>query len=104
MPDEPMISGWQKEKQSLENAASETPAVHKKEWTWNHTADGFEGVHLYENQVVWFEHSHNPHAGGAAREQQFEDFLENGAACFIPGEFLHELYDAVKFYASQKVY
>ncbi|HMS40682.1 MAG TPA: hypothetical protein PKE69_10675 [Pyrinomonadaceae bacterium] len=102
MPNEPMISTWQKEKRDLESVKTETPKTDKKEWTWNHNADGYEGVHLYEGQVLWFQHSHNPHAGGAASGQSFEDFLENGASCAIPSEFLKELYDAVKKLSEKK--
>lgn len=96
MPNEPMLSNWQKEKRVLESVKKETPKTDKKEWTWNHNSDGYEGVHLYEGQVLWFQHSHNPHTGGAASGQSFEDFMENGAACSIPSEFLKELYDVVK--------
>ena len=96
MPKEPMLSIWEKEKLSLERVKTEPINTNKKEWTWNHNSVGYEGVHLYEKQVLWFTHTHNPHGGGGANGQSFEDFLANGAACFIPNEFRLELYEAVK--------
>lgn len=96
MPKEPMLSIWEKEKQNLERLESKSINPAKKEWTWNHNSDGYEGVSLYGREVLWFSHSHNPHAGGMAQEQSFEDFFANGAACFIPNEFRQEFYEAVK--------
>jgi hypothetical protein len=102
MPKEPMLSNWEKEKQNLKVAETKPPSLNKKEWIWNEDQYGYEGVHLYEGQVLWFTHTHNPHGGGGANGQSFEDFLENGASNFIPGEFLPELYAAVEYLVSQK--
>ena len=102
MPKEPMLSNREKEKQDLESVEIKPPDVNKKEWTWNEDQYGYEGVHLYEGQVLWFTHTHNPHGGGGANGQSFEDFLANGASNFIPGEFLPELYAAVTYLVSQK--
>ena len=99
IPTEKMLTVWEKQKLGLETQTAET---NKKEWTWNEDQYGYEGVHLYEGQVLWFTHTHNPHGGGGANGQSFEDFLTNGASNFIPGEFLPELYDAVKILAGQK--
>lgn len=96
MPKEAMLSIWKKEKQSLESVKTESIISNKKEWTWNHNSDGYEGVSLYGDEVLWFSHSHNPHAGGAAQGQSFADFLADGAAGFVPNEFRQELYEAVK--------
>jgi hypothetical protein len=93
---EETLTEWQKEQRALEIAKNKPVDLNKKEWTWNHTASGYEGVSLYGKAVLWFEHCHNPHAGGGASEQSFEDFLQNGPACSIPGEFLKELYEVVK--------
>jgi len=101
MPDEPMLSNWEKEKQELENFETNLPDLNKKEWIWNENQYGYEGVHLYEGQVLWFTHTHNPHGGGA-NGQSFEDFLANGASGSIPGEFLPELYAVVQWIVSQK--
>lgn len=102
MPKEPLLSNWEKAKRDLEIARTNPFDPDKKEWIWNENQSGYEGVHLYEGQVLWFSHSHNPHSGGAASGQSFEDFLENGAACAIPDEFLPELYAVVKYLVSQK--
>lgn len=103
MPLEETLTEWQKQQKALEIEKNKPSDLNKKEWTWNHTADGYEGVSLYGNEVLQFEHCQNPHAGGGAREQSFEDFLQNGSACSIPGEFLKELYDVVKNLASSNV-
>ncbi|HRH44962.1 MAG TPA: hypothetical protein PKY82_25210 [Pyrinomonadaceae bacterium] len=102
MPKEPMLSIWEKEKQNLESLESKSIDPNKKEWTWNHNSEGYEGVSLYSDEVLWFSHTHNPHSGGAAQEQSFADFLANGACCFIPNEFRKELYEAVKRIAGDK--
>lgn len=96
MPSEATLTEWQKEQRALEIAKNKPPDLNKKEWTWNHTANSYEGVSLYGKEVLWFEHCHNPHAGGGASEQSFEDFLQNGPSCSIPSEFLPELYEVVK--------
>ena len=102
MPKEQMLSNWGKEKQDLESIETKPPDVNKREWTWNEDQFGYEGVHLYGGEVLWFTHSHNPHGGVGANGQSFEDFLANGASNFIPVEFLPELYAAVKYLVSQK--
>ncbi|MEZ5427775.1 MAG: hypothetical protein R2747_16010 [Pyrinomonadaceae bacterium] len=93
MPDSAALTKWEKQVKDLEKASFRTE---KQEWIWNETAGGYEGVHLREGVVLWFQHSHNPHAGGGALEQSFEDFLNNGPACRTPPEFLPELYHAVR--------
>lgn len=102
MPEEQLLSTWQKEKRDLEIVEAKPQDLNKKEWTWNEDNYGYEGVHLYEDEVLWFTHTHNPHGGGGANGQSFEDFLANGASNFIPGEFLPELYAAVKYLVSQR--
>lgn len=102
MPKKPMLTIWEKEKQSLESTKAESINPNKKEWTWNHNSDGYEGVSLYSGEVLWFSHSNNPYGGGAAQGQSFADFLANGACCFIPTEFRQELYEAVKRIAGDK--
>ena len=97
-----MLTNWEAEKRSLESVKTGSINTDKKEWTWNQNSDGYEGVSLYGGEVLWFQHSHNPHAGGAAQEQSFIDFLANGAACFVPNELRQELYEAVKRIAGDK--
>ncbi len=103
MPLEETLSKWQKEQQNLEIAKNKLANLNKKEWTWNHNADSYEGVHLYEGQVLWFQHCHNPHSGGGANGQSFEDFLQNGPSCGMPDELFKELYEVVKNLASANV-
>ncbi len=102
MPDAPALSNWLKEKRDLEKTETKPSDFNKREWTWNENQYGYEGVHIYGGEVTWFQHSHNPHHGGAACSQSFKDFLENGPSCTTPGEYFTELYETVKFIASQK--
>lgn len=102
MPKEQMLSNWDKEKRVLESVKTKPFDSNKKEWTWNEDQYGYEGVHLYEGQVLWFTHTHNPHGGGGANGQSFEDFLANGASGSLPSEYFQELYDAVSVLASRK--
>lgn len=99
LPNAEMLTPWQKQKQVLENEPAQSP---KTEWTWNETKDGYEGVHLREGVVLWFEHCHNPHTGGAASSQSFEEFLEDGPCCAMPHEFINELYQSVKILATRQ--
>lgn len=102
MPKEQMLSAWDRERQVLGDVKSKPPDLNKKEWTWNEDQYGYEGVHLYGGEVLWFTHTHNPHHGGAAHSQSFEDFLENGAAGSTPDEYFQELYAAVKKLSEKK--
>ncbi len=96
MPEEPMPSKWEKEKQSLKDIRITPAKPGKKEWTWNHNSDGYEGVSIYGEEVLWFSHAHNPHASGGAQTQSFENFLEKGPACSTPSEYFPELFEAVR--------
>ena len=96
-----MLSNWDKGKTSFGKLKTKPSNPDKKEWTWNEDQYGYEGVHLYGGEVLWFTHTHNPHHGGAAHSQSFEDFLANGAAGSIPGEYFQELYEAVKYLVSK---
>ncbi|MDP2625177.1 MAG: ankyrin repeat domain-containing protein, partial [Candidatus Peregrinibacteria bacterium] len=63
-----------------------------KEWTWDKTKWGYEGVHTFEGKLFWYSHSENPLAGGGARDQSFEDFLRNGPnAGKPPDEIVEEV-------------
>ncbi len=60
--------------------------VPKKDWTWKHTQYGHEGVHTYERKLLWYDHRNNPHAGGGACSQTFDNFLKNGSNAGNPPE------------------
>lgn len=52
--------------------------IPRREWEWNKTDTGCDGVHTYEGCLVWYHFSGNPHADQAGTNQSFEDFLTNG--------------------------
>lgn len=68
----------------------------QQEWTWDVTQWGHEGVHTYEGQLLWYSHSHNPHAGGGAAGQQYADFLANGPPVAVPEPILREICQVVR--------
>ena len=57
-----------------------------KDWCWNETDAGHEGVHTFESKLVWYTHMYNPHAVGGARTQTFKSFLEATANMRHPND------------------
>ncbi len=57
---------------------------------------GHEGVHTYEGQLLWYSHSHNPHAGGGALGQRYVDFLADGPPVTVPEPILREICQVVR--------
>jgi len=50
-----------------------------RDWKWNENEDGFEGVKIEDDRLLWFSHRENPHSPDiAARFQEFQSFLNNG--------------------------
>ncbi|MDA7920236.1 hypothetical protein N9B73_00650 [Verrucomicrobiales bacterium] len=68
----------------------------KQDWQWNEDRWGYDGVHLYTAELLWYTHKHNPHGGGGAASQSLSSFLENGPRCSTPPEVPAELKEAVK--------
>ncbi|MBX0327214.1 hypothetical protein K2Z83_05910 [Oscillochloris sp. ZM17-4] len=93
-PLSPRLSPWQIFMSALPPAKPGLQARH--EWSWDVTQWGYKGVHTYEGCLLWFSHSHNPHAGGGASEQSFARFLKDGPAHPIPEPQLVELCHAVR--------
>jgi hypothetical protein len=76
--------------------------VEGRDWTWNRNKYGHEGVHTYEGKLVWYSHKENPHAGGGASEQTFEDFLRNGpCGTGAPEKVVKELKALLKKYVKK---
>lgn len=99
VPDEPVLTRWKTLQRQAEGPESEIQVQAERDWTWGATTEGYEGVHTYEGQLVWYSHSHNPHSGGAAREQSFVDFLKDGPAvamASVPEHILAQVYQAVR--------
>lgn len=101
LPQTPLLTAWQTFLSRLADPPAGPDFKARREWTWDVTPSGYEGVHTYEGHVVWFSHSHNPHAGGGASTQTFASFLANGPPVPLPAPLLEELCQAVRVLASQ---
>ncbi len=76
LPETPLLTEWARFLNSVPEPESGFKA--KNDWHWNETQWGYDGVHTFDPELVWYNHSHNPHAGGGAVEQSFTSFLEDG--------------------------
>jgi len=91
------LTSWQAYRQRRDAEPPQPVPSPRHDWTWNETQHGYDGVHTYEGQLVWYTHTHNPHAGGAANTQSLMDFLQNGPTHTLPtSAALDQLYDAVQ--------
>ncbi len=68
-----------------------------KSWEWSKCESGYEGVYLYKDSLLWYKETWPAYAGGAARNQSLDDFIESGPAVdTVPKEILKEIYDHLK--------
>jgi hypothetical protein len=100
IPRVPILTEWQALMSGVPEGTADSTFKAPNDWEWNHTQWGYEGVHTREGRLVWYAHSHNPHAGGGAAVQEFSSFLENGPSVswkegVIPEEILVQVYQAV---------
>ena len=94
-PVAPTLTPWQQFLQRVPPPSD--PAFNPRhDWHWNITDHGYEGVDTLGAGLLWYAHSHNPHAGGAALDQDFAGFLESGPALPAPDAVLMELVQAVR--------
>lgn len=99
VPSTPILTRWKEFQRRVGEPEEGTQFRAKRDWTWGATQWGYEGVHTYEGKLVWYSHSHDPHSGGAASEQSFTSFLEDGpaiAVASIPEVILAQVYQAVQ--------
>lgn len=92
----PVLTPWQRFLNQVPGQSPGSVATLKKEWTWAVTQWGYEGVHTYEGQLLWYSHSHNPHAGGGASGQSFADFLAAGPPVAVPEPILVKICQVVR--------
>lgn len=95
---------WPGIRQRLEQrpTPSELPNDGRREWRWNETAGGYDGVHTFERNIVWFHESNNPHAS-AGGTQSFEAFMRDGPGQgAIPADARDELFDHVRYLLAQR--
>ena len=71
------------------------------DWTWERTPWGHKGVCIEDEkqQIVWYTHSNNRHAGGGANTQSYEEFMASGSPHIrrTPENVIEELFDTVRF-------
>lgn len=67
--------------------------VPSRSWEWSEDASTC-GVHTGEHKLVWWRRPDGAggYFGEVAREQSFEDFLQNGAPVFVPDKVSAELH------------
>jgi hypothetical protein len=95
-PTEPILTPWEELVRRVESTPPPPGWAPKNRWEWNATRSGYEGVALEEGGLVWYQHSHDAHAGGAAREQSYESYLATGPdVAPPPAEIGEEIYRAV---------
>lgn len=103
LPAAQSLTRWQQVLMRTPDPAAEEKL--QREWRWAETSWGYEGVHTYEGKLLWFSHSHNPHAGGGALEQSFESFLASGPTvqgeARPPDEILIKICQAVRRLTAQ---
>jgi WD40 repeat protein len=99
-PAAPLLTAWQEYLRRVPPLPDAAASSLKREWTWNVTQWGYDGVHTFEGQLVWYSHSHNPHAGGGATTQSFTAFLQQGPAHTMPEPMLIELCQSIKILTS----
>ena len=69
-----------------------TEASGRTDWTWNVDRDGYDGVRIEGEQLLWYRHEHNTMAGGGAMTQTIQDFVDAGAPRLgAPAEVIAEL-------------
>lgn len=100
IPTNPLLTEWQAFLRRVPPLPDVAESPLKQEWRWNVTQWGYDGVHTFEGHLVWFSHSHNPHAGGGASTQGFAEFLQKGPAHAMPDLILIELCQTIRTLAS----
>lgn len=96
---EAMLTEWEQFKQRIDREPPVPSGSPRPDWRWGETVYGYEGVLIENTQLLWYSHSHNPHHGGGAHTQSFDDFLDSGPGTNLPTEAAHilpDLYRAVK--------
>ncbi len=80
--------------------SNQTKIVPKKDWQWNKSSTGYDGVHTYEGCLTWYTECWPGWAGGGAYQQSFSDFVINGPwVKSVPKDVLDELLELLKDYS-----
>jgi len=75
--------------------------IPKKGWKWDHqtfeSGYRYDGVHTYEECLLWYTETYPAYAGGGAQKQSFSDFLKNGPSMRnVPKDILDEIYELLE--------
>ena len=97
LPNEPLLTEWEGQYQQLiTNTSFEIKPMQNYDWSWDHTQEGYDGVTLQADGLLWYSQRHNTMDGGSmARLQTFESFLSSGPFCPIPEDILSKVCQAV---------
>jgi hypothetical protein len=99
MPLEPMpsqLNKWQAFTLQMPEPGRDNGFKVSREWKWNISPSGHDGVRAHETGLVWFNETYPAYAGGWGDDQSLESFLRNGPAYPIPDDILIEVYLAVR--------
>ena len=70
--------------------------IPQREWKWDETEIGYEGVNTFDGCLKWFTYSHANGGNTLYVEQSYEDFVRDGPLKdSIPADVMVELYDNV---------
>lgn len=97
--DPPTLNAWGRFKEYVDRITLASGEVQPSDWRWRETSDGYEGVQIEGDQLIWYSHARNPHAGGGVTVQPLSEFLIQGPGANLPAEAAHllpDLYRAVK--------
>jgi hypothetical protein len=100
MPAVPLLTKWQEFLLGVPAPPAGTPISSRREWRWNVTQWGHDGVHTLSGHLLWFNATYPSHAGGWGEEQSFESFLNDGPAHPLPEPLLIEVCQAVRALAA----
>jgi hypothetical protein len=72
--------------------------ISPKEWTWNKTSSGYEGVHTREQKLVWFIVDRNTIPERKVVSQSYEAFVKDGPPYDnVPFDVMIELYEKILY-------
>lgn len=95
-PLQPLMSKWEAFMLQVPEPQRDSGFKAKREWKWNISPSGHDGVHTYGACLLWYNETYPAHAGGWGEEQSFESFLRDGPAYPIPEGILIEVCQAVQ--------
>jgi hypothetical protein len=70
--------------------------IPRREWVWNETEIGYEGVNSFDGKLKWFTFRNALNGNLIAAEQRFEDYIKDGPLKEnTPPDVMLEIYDLI---------